>query len=320
MTIDHDLERGLESTEHRISPTAWARARVFGGVAILAFVVWRLGTGPIVDGLRAVSLWSLAAGAGIGVITTMCCAWRWTIVARGLGVGLPLRTAIVSYYRSQFLNTTLPGGILGDVHRAVRHGREAGDVGRSLRAVGWERVAGQVVQGVLTLVVLLAVHSKVQPSLRVAVTIVAVATAAVLVVASTNPPRWKHAIGRDIRQGLLADHAWQGIVLASTIAVTGYAATFLVAARTAGVDAPVHELLPLALLVLLAMAVPLNIGGWGPREGVAAWLFGAAGVGASQGVATATVYGVMAVVAALPGAGVLIVDWMHRHAEGVGHG
>ena len=45
------------------------------------------------------------------------------------------------------------------------------------------------------------------------------------------------------------------------------------------------------MLVLLAMVVPLNVGGWGPREGVAAWAFAAAGWGAAQGVAAATAYG-----------------------------
>ncbi|MGJ3561879.1 hypothetical protein ACR6C2_41015 [Streptomyces sp. INA 01156] len=30
------------------------------------------------------------------------------------------------------------------------------------------------------------------------------------------------------------------------------------------------------------MALPLNVGGWGPREGVAAWAFGAAGLGAGR--------------------------------------
>ena len=57
-------------------------------------------------------------------------------------------------------------------------------------------------------------------------------------------------------------------------------------------------MLPLALLVLLAAVLP-NIGGWGPREGVTAWAFAAAGLGASRGVATAVVYGVM-VFAATP--------------------
>ena len=65
------------------------------------------------------------------------------------------------------------------------------------------------------------------------------------------------------------------------------------------------------LLVLLAAALP-NIGGWGPREGMTAWAFAAAGLGASLGVATAVVYGVMVLVASLPGAAVLVVVWMRR--------
>ena len=68
--------------------------------------------------------------------------------------------------------------------------------------------------------------------------------------------------------------------------------------------APPSQMLPLALLVMLAAALP-NVGGWGPREGVTAWAFAAAGLGASLGVATAVVYGVMVLVASLPGAAVL---------------
>ena len=89
--------------------------------------------------------------------------------------------------------------------------------------------------------------------------------------------------------------------------------TFVIAARTAGATAPPDELLPLALLVLLGAALP-NIGGWGPREGVTAWAFAAAGLGASLGVATAVVYGVMVFVASLPGAAVLLVTWVRRDA------
>ncbi len=70
-------------------------------------------------------------------------------------------------------------------------------------------------------------------------------------------------------------------------------------------------MLPLALLVLLAAALP-NVGGWGPREGMTAWAFAAADLGASRGVATAVVYGVMVFVASLPGAAVLAAAWLRR--------
>ena len=103
-------------------------------------------------------------------------------------------------------------------------------------------------------------------------------------------------------------------MLASTVALAGHVATYVVAARAVGVTASPAQLLPLVLLVLLAMAVPLNIAGWGPREGMAAWAFAAAGLGAAEGVATAVAYGAMVTVASLPGAVVLLVASVRRRA------
>src|SRR5690606_10474096 len=77
--------------------------------------------------------------------------------------------------------------------------------------------------------------------------------------------------------------------------------------RTAGVDAPVGRLVPLLLLALLVMGLPVNVGGWGPREAFAAAAFGAVGLGAEQGLATSVVYGVLAFVASTPGAAVLVL-------------
>src|SRR6185312_4914639 len=79
------------------------------------------------------------------------------------------------------------------------------------------------------------------------------------------------------------------------------------AAHATGAVVPLGQLVQLALLSLLAMSVPVNIGGWGPREGVTAWAFGAAGLSAAQGVTIAVAYGLFAFVAALPGVIVLVV-------------
>jgi hypothetical protein len=94
-------------------------------------------------------------------------------------------------------------------------------------------------------------------------------------------------------------------VLASVVTTAGYAATLVVAARAVGVSASVVTLLPLALVVLVAAGLPLNLAGWGPREGMAAWAFGAAGLGAPAGMATAVAYGAIVLVANLPGLVVL---------------
>jgi glycosyltransferase 2 family protein len=260
-------------------------ARPIAAAMTFAILLWRVGTGPFVDGVRTVDGRALGAAAGIGAVTTICCAWRWRTMARGLGVDLALPAAVAAYYRSLFLNVTLPGGIVGDAHRGVNHG---------LRAVVWERGAGQVVQAVLTVVVLLTLPSPVRSFMPVVAIAIVVALAGLVLLTRVRP-----ALGR---------RAWLGVGLASAVVVLGHAVTFLIAARTAGTAAPALQMLPLALLVMLAMTLP-SVGGWGPREGAAAWAFGAAGLGAQHGVETAVVYGVMVLVATLPGAAVLVVAW-----------
>ena len=301
-----------------MSNTVFRCVRLAAAAATLAAVVWRLGAGPFLDGVRAVDGRALLAAAAIGLVTTVCCAWRWTIVARGLGLQLSLPAAVAAYYRSMFLNLTLPGGVAGDVHRGVSHGREVDDVGRAMRVVAWERTAGQLVQAVLTIAVLLVLPSPVRSSMPL-VAVTAIATAAgVVLVARTRPggarSRWSRvwgAVAADVRAGLLPGKALPAIALASALVVVGHAATFLVAARTAGVTASTSRLLPLALLAFLAMVLP-SLAGWGPREGATAWVFAAAGLGAAGGVATSVAYGVMVLVAVLPGALVLVAGVLPR--------
>ncbi len=295
----------------------WAWGRFAGPAVTFTVLIWRLGTHPFLAGVRAVDTGTLAAASGLAVLTTVCCAWRWKIVAGGLGVELSLPAAVAAYYRSVFLNVTLPGGIVGDVHRGLSHGRDVSDVSRALRSVAWERSAGQVVQVILTTVVLLALPSPVQSVMPLVAIAVVLAVVGLVLVSRSRPStrsRWtriRGAVAADIRDGLFGRRRWMGITFLSAIVVAGHAATFVIAARAAGTTASLSGMLPIALIVMVAMVLP-SIGGWGPREGVAAWAFAAAGLGAGRGVATAVVYGVMVFVASLPGAAVLLVAWFRR--------
>jgi uncharacterized membrane protein YbhN (UPF0104 family) len=296
----------------------WTWVRLLGGLGILGLLVWRVGTGPFLFGIRAVDATALLAALAVGVVVTVGCAWRWSVIAAGLGVRLPLREAVASYYRSQFLNTTLPGGILGDVHRATRHGLEIGDVGLGVRAAVLDRVAGQVVQVAITVVVLAVLPSPARPYLPAAAAALVVAGLAVAALVRTGDSmrgRWARVVrglGDDLRGGLVADGNWARVGAASALVLAGNVATFLIGARAAGVTAPLTVLLPLVLLVLLATAVPLNIAGWGPREGASAWAFAATGLSAQWGLATAVTCGILVFVASLPGLVVLLHAWLRR--------
>ena len=298
---------------------AWLR--VLGALAILGVLVWQLGSAAFLAGLSRIDVTGVLAALGIGFATTLLSAGRWQFVATRLGLRLRLSTAVADYYRALFLTGVLPAGVLGDVHRAVQHGREAGDVARGVRAVVLERTAGQIVLIGSAVAVVLTRPDVVPAAWRDVVTGagIAVVAAAVgaLVVGRLLGGRWIHSTSKwrrgfavslaDVRLGLLARETWPAVGVLSAATLAGHLALFAVAARVAGVGATIGQLLPLLVLVLLAMGLPLNIGGFGPREGVCALLFGAAGLGAAQGVTTAVVYGVLTLVASLPGAGVLLV-------------
>jgi uncharacterized membrane protein YbhN (UPF0104 family) len=296
--------------------------RLVAGGTVLWFLGRELGAAPFEDGLRAVTWPGIAAAVTLTALTSMCSAWRWQVVARALGSDIGLPRATGAYYRSLFLNSVLPGGILGDVHRAVTQGRRAGDVAQGVRAVGWERLCGQVIQAVVTAVVLLALPSPVRPALPyVLAGIAGVVGCAVLVVSvdarlgrsrPARAARAARAIATDLRRGLLVRGVWPQLTLASVLVVVGHTATFVIAARIAGATAPLGELIALLMVIQIAAAIPLNIGGWGPREGAAAWAFAAAGLGAANGVTVSTLYAVLMLIAVTPGAGLLVKDAVRR--------
>jgi glycosyltransferase 2 family protein len=321
-----DVGRGGHAVrEADIQAARWRWARPLGGALVLAALVVWLGTGPFLEALRATDLRALSGGAAIALVTTVCAAWRWRLVAHRLGIEVPLGGAVAACYRAQFLNVTLPGGVLGDVGRGVRHGRDTGDVGRGLRSVAWERSAGQLVLVTLTAVVVLvarpldlALPDAWSPLVGGAVVVVVVVVGVALLAGSRQAGTGLARAGRvamtDLR-ALASAPASVGVVLASVVVLAGHLATFVLAARTVGVRTPTTTLLPLALVVLVVSAVPLNLAGWGPREGAAAWAFGAGGLGAAEGLSTAVAFGMIAFVATLPGAVLLLTGRVQRTVE-----
>jgi hypothetical protein len=128
--------------------------------------------------------------------------------------------------------------------------------------------------------------------------------------------RAARAVVADLRPGLLAPGVWPQLALASALVVAGHTATFVIAARMAGCTAPLGELVALLMVIQTVMVIPLSIGGWGPREGAAAWAFAAAGLGAATAITATTLYAVLMLAAVAPGAGLLLTDAVRRRRHG----
>jgi hypothetical protein len=177
--------------------------------------------------------------------------------------------------------------VLGDVHRAVDSGRRSDDLGRGVRAVVLERVAGQVVVVLVGVAVLLAMPSPVRGLLGGPGDIgpAAVVTAGVLLalLGLATVPRVRRAmltLAVATRDGLLNARTGPAVAALSLVAMAGHMALLVVAALGVGVRATPAELLPLLVLSLLAMGLPLNVPpgwartrAWRPRWPSASWLW-----------------------------------------------
>ena len=295
----------------RIPPWARVLLRVGLGVAVVAATVAIVGGRPFLRGFLAVSPTAILAALVLVGVATAAAAWRWSIVSGRLGAPLGWAAAVAAYYRSQFLNTVLPGGILGDVHRAYRRGRDTGDLAVAARAVATERIVGQVVQVALVAAVLAGLGLTTPlPGLA---WIVAAAAAVVLITVAIAlaTGRGRRILRRELallRRILGAPRAAIPIVVSSVVVVAAHAATFVVASRAVGIVASPRELIGLALVALTAAALPLNVGGWGPREAASASAFALVGLGAGSGVAASAAFGVLTMIAVAPGAVVLVAD------------
>jgi uncharacterized membrane protein YbhN (UPF0104 family) len=279
------------------------------GVLVLAVLVWQFGTGPFTDAWRLTTWRSVLAALVLTAVATLANAWRWRVVAGALGMPLTVLGSVTAYYRSQFLNSALPGGVLGDAHRGVRHGRAAGDLGLGLRGIVWDRVTGQTVQ-----VLLLAVAVVVMPTpLRAyaPLSTAGVAVCGLLVWVLARRAHGTSYVGRDL-QALLRPAVAGRMVLSSCVSSTAHVCVFAVAAATAGVHLGPGALVTVALGVLVGSSLPLNVAGWGPREGVTAGLFALVGLGSATGLTVSIVFGVLAAVATVPGAVVLAGDAVVR--------
>ncbi|UCC26629.1 MAG: flippase-like domain-containing protein [Gemmatimonadales bacterium] len=298
--------------------------RALVSLSLLAAVGFLLDGGEIVGRLRAMHPGWVTAALALSVLQVVASAWRWRYTVGRLGGNLSLSRAVPEYYLAAFLNQLLPGGVLGDVARAWRHARDAASEGdrdhggRAVSAVILERVSGQVVMaGVAGVSVLLLLRaSGTGASVWVGLAVVATSLLAA-------GPLWRRLravpllarVADDLRRGLVDGGALAVQLCTSLFVVGSYLAIYLLSAAAIGVDTPWHVLAPLVAPVLLTMLLPVSVAGWGVREAAAALLWGAVGLAPAEGVAISVAYGVLVLLASLPGGAVLALTLRTRRGR-----
>src|SRR6202012_3278602 len=110
------------------------------------------------------------------------------------------------------------------------HGRQVANRGLGLRAVAWERTAGQFVQASITVPILLVLPSPIQSAMPWAALATAAIAVGVVVAGGAKPSgsslwaRIRRKVAEDLRGALISRTAWPQITLASALIVAGHVA------------------------------------------------------------------------------------------------
>lgn len=274
--------------------------------------VW-LEPGEVLDAVGPLALGWILLALALTLPQMLLSAWRWRLTASRLELSMSWGRALREYYLAMFLNQVLPGGVAGDAARAWRHSRASGRRGSAWRAVIIERASGQLALLLLTLLVIAlsplwqGLIGEAMASLSSKGWLIGAVLLVVIGVPITRqlvrqPPAALAGLGEDLRRSLLASSVWPRQLLGSLLVVLSYALVFVCAARAIGVTLPLGTLLSLVPPVLIAMLIPLSLAGWGLREGAAALVWGLAGLAPAEGVAVSMAYGLLVLLASLPGA------------------
>lgn len=298
-------------TRRRLPP--WALRAVQAAVTIaLMALLWRFADGPAaVEKLARADPILLAAAFAALTVQTVLSAIRWRLTAAQFSIAMSRRAAVREYYLSQIVNQSLPGGMVGDAARAVRARGQAGLLAAG-QSVVFERLAGQLAMFLamatafgLTFVapggfewpawLLPPVTTLVLGGLSVPV----VLAIAVLL------PGWAgqgvRAAWHSFRIAIAAPRVLPRQAALSMGTTACNLAAFAACAAAVGADLSFVAVLALVPLILFTMLIPLSVAGWGLREGAAATLLPVAGATAAQGLAASVAFGLVFLVAVLPG-------------------
>lgn len=295
-----------------LSPDApvpvWRRRRAWlslgTSLAMLAWLAASLDLTEAIALVRGASWPWLLLAAGLGPLQILLSAERWRRAVVALRLPLPRGEAVSEFALSTFLNQVLPGGMAGDAIRVWRQRSADRPTGPVVRAAVADRALGLGVHCVVVIGGLLAwpwLHpgiARPAGAVGLAVVIAGVMLGAVLVPEQT--PFWGRQAAQ-MRTAVLSSQVVIGQLVLSMLLTSTFLLGFACCGQALGqpLGAATITVVP---WVLLAMVVPISVGGWGPREATAVALLPMVGLSMEAAAATSALYGLTALAGALPGA------------------
>ena len=281
---------------------------------LVAWLVLEADRASLRSAISKVDAAEALAVVGLLFFLTAVQAWRWTIVARSLGIHFGLRGAWAITLIGSFFNQVLPSSVGGDAARVYRLRRAGLRIGAALNSVLVDRFVALVGTLVIVVVGTPLLFSWIdETGMRLAV--VAVAAAGIgglsLLTLIARFPLVRRLEQRRVVRGLaqlsrdtrrvLRPRVLAPTLLISLVIHTGVSLAVWALAVATDVGLAFVEAAFLVPLVILFSMIPITIAGWGVREGAMVVALGTVGVESDAALAVSLLFGVSSAIASLPG-------------------
>jgi uncharacterized protein (TIRG00374 family) len=303
MPVLHDTDQKKQTVNYSI------KLAVTGG---LLFLIFRsVNTGDASTALTAVSLWYLLVALLLQLGSNTAAASRWYLIMSRIGFRQPWSFFLKSYFKGAFFNQGLPTSIGGDGLRILDCSRGEGTAENAFYGVFIDRIIG--LAGLLLLNISALTMNRSLLPVNVyypLLVILSGLTAGLILLFYIRKFRFV-VTGRYLGfLGRLSERYFQvyssvtsiSVQLALSILTHLLSMTaFFMIGRGVGLDFSLQVYLVLVPPVILLTILPISLAGWGVREGAMVGFFLLVGADKSRVLTFSILYGLVALVASLPG-------------------
>ena len=245
-----------------------------------------------------VALAPMLVAVALHFVAVLSGVLRWRVLLAGRGIHLPMRVLMRSFLVGRFLGAFTPSTTGLDGYRLFDVARRTGDTAGSTATIAVEKLVGLV--GMATVCLMLLPFGLAErlgaSAVLLALGMASVAATGLFVMASPDRakvlvritpaplrPRVDKIVSAILGGGLRISTLGPALAL-GIVSHLALSATFAASGLAFHAAAPITTLLSVGNAIVIAVLLPVSIGGVGVREGVAVALLAGAGIETSQAV------------------------------------
>ena len=280
-------------------------------IAVVAFIIYKLDYQAVWETMLSANGWLLLAALGMQILSQSLAAFRWCLIMRMLEFPFSFWFYLKSYFKGSLFNQVLPTSIGGDAYRIAEVSANDGSVKEAFFGVFIDRVVGLVGLLILNLFANLWQPEIFPEEVFWAINFILIGALVglfVLMAIHKFDIFKKYSFTHffyDLSERFRFIYKTPGRIsvqvgLSLLIHLSSMAAIFGIG-HALLINEPLITYLALVPPAIFLTLIPISFAGWGVREGALISLFLLIGVGETQVLAMSLLYGIILILAALPG-------------------